>query len=428
MRKLLLLTAVLALGVIVGCDTKSPTGPSTVTIETPTPTTTIPPGGTTVPPTTTSIPTPATTRSYVAFGATAPTVPSQLTLVLTPLSGRPAAASFFDRLPFVGKQQDELWSVLGFYRTPSGTGGQITGELVGTLDAGTFTGTLTADSPECVAERQFSGTVDPQLLRWTGGTTLRDCKGNPLAFNTLTMLATSAPPPTTPPPPTTSSIPLQCSYALSISSDSVPATGGPRTVGVVTGPTCGWSVQNFVDWITVQPTTGTGPGTVTITVAPNAGAPRTATVVIAGLPFVVNQGIVTTTTTTTTIAVALADLQPVTVDGSFCTVNDSFNLRVAVRNSGAAAAGSFFTRVFFDSGTSPISSQDRLTAGLAANTTTEMLFPIPGSCDETCTIQIIADINNAIQESNEADNTVGVTCLFGGADVVTLRSGRRPSR
>jgi hypothetical protein len=249
------------------CDNTSvnPTGPGTVVIETPSPpTTTVPP--TTIPTTTTSTIPLATTRVYVAFGQVPPTFPSQLTIVLT---GGPST-----------------WVVLGNYRTAGGGNGLVKGTLVGTLDSGAFEGTLTSETPECVAERAFSGTVDAQFLRWTGGATLADCKGTPLAFNALVMLPTAAPPAVST-VISTSTIPLQCSYALSAGSVSVPTTGGQASVGLTTGPTCGWTAQSFVDWITVLPVSGTGSAAIALTVAP--GPPRSATVVIAGTAFIVNQ-------------------------------------------------------------------------------------------------------------------------------------------
>lgn len=265
MRKALVVGLLAAL--LGACDstTINPTGPGTVVIETPSPpTTTVPP--TTIPTTTTSTIPFATSRVYVAFGQVEPTVPFQLTILL---SGGPST-----------------WVVTGNYRTASGGSGLIQGTLAGTLDSGTFVGTMTSERPECVAERAFSGTVDTQFLRWTGGTTLADCKGSPLGFNTLVMLPTSAPPSMST-VNSTSTIPVQCSYSLSAGSISVPTTGGQASVGLTTGPTCGWTVQSFVDWITVLPVSGTGSASIAITVAP--GPPRSTTLVIAGTAFIVNQ-------------------------------------------------------------------------------------------------------------------------------------------
>ena len=298
----------LVLSAFMACDTKTPTGPGEVTqlsTSTSTTTTSVPGsgGGGTSTSTTSVIPLLPTIRTYVAFGPPpTPTAPSQLTIVLQRTGGS-ALSTLSSYIPFLRAEADPIvWTVTGFYTTPSGGGGKVTGQLVGTLDEGSFNGSLTAEAPECTAEREFGGSVDPQFLRWTGGRTLSDCKGSPLGFSTLTMLATSAPPPTsTIGSTTTTTLPLTCSYSLSANNATIGVAGGSGSVGVITAPNCGWTVQNFVGWITVQPTTGNGAGTVTFTAAPNPtpSVPRSTTLVIAGLPFVINQGVVTTTTTST---------------------------------------------------------------------------------------------------------------------------------
>jgi CARDB len=412
---------------LMACDTKSPTGPSTVTVETPSPptTTTAPPGPgtTTAPPTSTSTTTSvamALSRTYVAFGPVPPTVPSQLTVVL---QQRSAVASFFESLAFFEKQAEPVFTVMGFYVTPGGGRGQVTGQLVGTLDAGTYNGTLTAETPECTAEREYGGTLDPQFLRWTGGQTLRDCKGSPLSFNSLVMLATNAPLPTTTAASTsTTTTPLQCSFSLSTSGTSFGPTGGQATVGLTTGPTCGWTVQNFADWITVQPQSGSGSATIALTVA--QGPPRSATVVIAGQPFVVNQTLATTTTTssstttststTTTSVVPLPDLVPVGTGTALCRTNKSPELLVAITNVGSAPAAPSFTRVYFQNG-GVITPVDRITPGLAPNATTtpDLVFGIPDSCWVlNCSILIVADALGGVPESDEVNNSRQTTCDF----------------
>src|SRR5215207_1046270 len=175
----------IALAALAACDTRSPTGPSSVTPTTSistTTTTSVPPTGpvtsTSTSTATTSIPSLSRSRTYVSLGPVAPTVPSQLTVVVQPVTRPASASSFLDRLPFLQTQIEPIVStVTGFYITPGGGTGRVIGELLGTLDDGIFNGTLTSDSPECVAEREFGGGVDPQFLRWNGGRTLRDCKG-----------------------------------------------------------------------------------------------------------------------------------------------------------------------------------------------------------------------------------------------------------
>jgi hypothetical protein len=406
--------ALLLAALWVACDSESPTGPSTVTIEElnpPQTTTTVPPGGTTTvgaSSSTTTIPTPATTRTYVAFGPVAPNVPSQLTLFLQPLGAR-AVASLANRIPFIGTQQDEplRWTVEGFYVTSGGGGGQVSGELIGTLDQGNFTGSLTSEAPECTAEREFGGSLDPQFLRWNGGRTLRDCKGSPLGFNSLVMIATAAPAPTTTAiSSSTTTAPVQCSFSLSADGVSVNGSGGQATVGVTTGPNCNWTVQNFVPWIRAQPATGTGSATVSLTVEANPGEPRSATLVIAGLPFVVNQGLPTTTSVP-----AFADLLPIPAGGNFCRFSDGA-LLVDIRNQGTAAAPSSVARVFFDGGRGA-TFVDRVAPNLPTNSTNTLVFTIPESCFvANCQVLIAADALSTVQESNEGNNSVNATCDF----------------
>src|SRR5215203_1077669 len=137
MRKLTLAGLLLA-GFVLGCDNKTPSGPSSVTVQTPATTTTttsvpgpsIPTTTTTttmvvVPPPTTTMPV-VTSRMYVSFGQVGPTIPSLLTVVLQPIPNTTPMKS----------------RVQGVYQTPNGTGGQVRGELVGTLDEGQFDGSL----------------------------------------------------------------------------------------------------------------------------------------------------------------------------------------------------------------------------------------------------------------------------------------------
>jgi hypothetical protein len=325
MRKLLFV-ALLVVATVAACDTKDPAGPANVTITGPSPfttttttsvATTVPP--TTVPPTTTSTIPFSLSRTYISLGVVPPNIPNSLTLTLRQLSGGVVASSWREYVPFLSTAADPVFNVLGFYTTSGGGSGAVQGRLVGTLDAGTFEGTLTSVTAECTAEREFFGGVNAQSLQWTGGTTLKDCKGNPLSFSSLTMLATTAPPPVTPPVPVTTTIPLICAYGLSSGAASFNINGGSVSVALSTGPTCGWTVQRFVDWVTVQPTAGSGPSSISIVVSANPGAPRSTTVVIAGQQFLITQSNVSTTTTvssssttsttTTTTTIPVLDME-----------------------------------------------------------------------------------------------------------------------
>lgn len=314
MHKLYALILLVAVAVV-ACDTKDPGGPANVTITGPSPFTTTTTTSTSTPSTSTTTSIPFTlSRTYIAIGPVAPNIPNLLTVSLRLISGGAAASSlqaWGDGAPRFTTAADPVFEVLGFYTTPGGAGGGVQGQLVGTLDNGQFTGTLTSITPECTAERQFGGSVNSLSLNWTGGPTLKDCKGSPLSFSSLTMLATAAPPPTAPPIPVTTTIPLSCAYGVTPTNVTFGSNGGTASVTINTGPTCAWSVQRFVDWVTVQPTAGSGPSTVSIAVPQNPGGQRTTTVVVAGqavtitqlttpLPSATTTSTSTSTTTTTT--------------------------------------------------------------------------------------------------------------------------------
>jgi hypothetical protein len=58
---------------------------------------------------------------------------------------------------------------------------------------------------------------------------------------------------------------------------------------VTTAAGCAWTASASVDWITVAPATGVGSGQTTLAVTPNASAPRTGGVTIAGRTLTVSQ-------------------------------------------------------------------------------------------------------------------------------------------
>ena len=84
-----------------------------------------------------------------------------------------------------------------------------------------------------------------------------------------------------------------CTISLSsngpISAASAGATG---TVNVTAPATCGWTATSPETWLTFNPASGTGNGSVTYTVAANYGPARQTTIGIAGHPFTVTQGAV----------------------------------------------------------------------------------------------------------------------------------------
>jgi hypothetical protein len=82
-----------------------------------------------------------------------------------------------------------------------------------------------------------------------------------------------------------------CTYSINPTSITVPATGGSGAGTAVTAAAgCTWTAASQVPWITITTTQGSGDGVVQGTVEANTtGAPRSGTVLVAGLTLTVNQ-------------------------------------------------------------------------------------------------------------------------------------------
>ena len=63
--------------------------------------------------------------------------------------------------------------------------------------------------------------------------------------------------------------PLPCTYATSVTQATIAADGGSGSVNVTTAANCVWTATSSAAWLTIQPSSATGPATVTFTVAPN---------------------------------------------------------------------------------------------------------------------------------------------------------------
>lgn len=201
-----------------------------------------------------------------------------------------------------------------------------------------------------------------------------------------------------------------CTYTLSPPSSTVPAAGGAGSVTVVTQTGCQWSVQNFANWITVNPTSGTGSGAVNYTAAATTAA-REATIVIQGSPFLLRQD----------APVLSPDVVPFTPLGGgddYCRISGT-TFFVGVRNLGPGAAGASVTRVSFVPNDGTPSSNSLPTASLPSGGTVDVAFPYPRDCEfgGGCTIQIVVDANNELAEgtAGEGNNTVDTQCSIGTA-------------
>ena len=170
-------------------------------------------------------------------------------------------------------------NLTGVYSNSNGFGGTLSGVLTGTLESGTFNGSLkTIMSSGCTAERQFSGPVTTQALSWSPGNHLNDCGGTSgLTGQIQVTAAPASAPPCTP-------------YSSVASETSFPAAGGTGTVTVTAGAGCTWFATSSAAYVTVSVAQGTGTGSVQFTVAANgASTARTAIVVVAGQSFTITQ-------------------------------------------------------------------------------------------------------------------------------------------
>jgi all-beta uncharacterized protein len=80
-----------------------------------------------------------------------------------------------------------------------------------------------------------------------------------------------------------------CTFAVAPSTQDVTGNGATGAASITTGAGCGWTATTGVDWITVSPHSGSGPGQASYSVAPNLSAPRSGTITIAGQAITINQ-------------------------------------------------------------------------------------------------------------------------------------------
>ncbi|MGD9214707.1 MAG: BACON domain-containing carbohydrate-binding protein [Desulfobacteraceae bacterium] len=91
-----------------------------------------------------------------------------------------------------------------------------------------------------------------------------------------------------------------CIYTISPASQTIAAAGSTYDVTVTaTQDGCDWTASENSSWISLSPTSGTGGATVSITVAANTGAARSAQITIAGQTHTVDQDPATCTYTIT---------------------------------------------------------------------------------------------------------------------------------
>jgi hypothetical protein len=434
MRKALV-GGLLLSALIIACETKAPVGPGSVTVTQTTTSTTVP----TTTTSTTALTTTTTTvsggiaRAYAAFQPP-PDIPANMTLFFELIFGTSPVRSVLASLPLVGQNfagaTENKYKVTGVYVMGNGTSGAVNGQLGGSENpletGGDFTGTLTAKTVSgCTAERSFAGRLTSQTLQWAGGGTLSNtCAQNPLGFSGLTMLRSDSAPPlptTTIGPSTTSTSTTVCGFTLSPPSGSIGATGGTIAVTINTGTGCSWATHSFETWMTISPVGGTGPGSVTVTVAPTQVA-RQGRLLIASNEFIVTQAGPVATTTTTTI-MPLVDLAPTTTSTpgtppQFCRFSQTGELLVTVSNFGKTDAPASLTRVTFTISTKPVPTE-MMTPVIPAGMSTDLNFPFPAGCltqqppGTGCPFTILVNADGAVMETTQANNSATGTCFPG---------------
>ena len=99
-----------------------------------------------------------------------------------------------------------------------------------------------------------------------------------------------------------------CAPSISPASQSIVAAGGPGSSSVTVGAGCAWTAKSNATWVTITAgASGTGPATVSFTVAANtATSTRTGTLTIAGATFTVTQGAADCAFTVSPVALAPA--------------------------------------------------------------------------------------------------------------------------
>jgi len=81
-----------------------------------------------------------------------------------------------------------------------------------------------------------------------------------------------------------------CVYSISSSSGRFTSSGGTGSVLVtVSSSSCSWTASENLSWVSLSPTSGTGSGAISVTVAANTGAAKSGSITIAGKTYTVSQ-------------------------------------------------------------------------------------------------------------------------------------------
>ena len=177
--------------------------------------------------------------------------------------------------------------VTGNFETAIGLKGTIRGVLQGTLQNGSFDGSLTADAPACT--RGYVGPITESTVAWipTGSPQ----PGCPLTFSV------QLPRPRGP----------DCQYAVSLSRQTFSGNGGSGELRITTGAACTWAAESLDPWLQVEdsePKIGSGRVAFTVRSSQQGAREGRLRVAIANQTFMISQGpLCTYSVSPTTVAV-----------------------------------------------------------------------------------------------------------------------------
>ncbi|HUP02673.1 MAG TPA: BACON domain-containing carbohydrate-binding protein [Bryobacteraceae bacterium] len=214
-----------------------------------------------------------------------------------------------------------------------------------------------------------------------------------------------------------------CAYSLNFGGQTFPTAGGSGSVTVSSAAGCPWTASSGASWLTIRGgASGSGSGAVSYGVAANAGAARSATLTVAGAPFLVEQ--------------ASAAAAGLAAAGSMAQIasGGQWNTKITLLNTGAAAAEAA-VNFFDDNGNAlslPVTIQGAASAApVQAATLDQVIAPGAQIVIQTAGTASQATVEGWAQLA--ANGTVGGSAVFawvtpnGSQEAVVPVETRSPS-
>ncbi len=185
-----------------------------------------------------------------------------------------------------------------------------------------------------------------------------------------------------------------CTFTLSATAQSAPASGMSGTITVTSSGGCAWTAASNAAWLTVTSgASGTGTGTVGITAAPNTtGSPRVGTVTIAGQTLTITQAVppcsyvISTTAQSVTAAAGTGAVTVTAASGCAWTATSSAAWLTVT--AGATGTGTGAVSYSIAANTTPTARTATLT--IAGQTVTVTQAGVPCTYTLSATVQSFA--------------------------------------